>query len=182
MEFTKEELAAAKEMGYSEADLVRMTKEKANWDQPKAQHDERIHTGKDGKPKDYSAGESSAYWNHLDKKANVDGDRSNSGEAELIESFEANPDVLGDTFQSTPQAWIPEGSPEERKAQLKKSDEANRLARLYLNKNQLELWNCAIQNPTDSWREIGAKLGISEKAVESRLKTIRNKLAPHFKK
>lgn len=39
-------------------------------------------------------GEHSPYWDWLEKRTNIDGDRGNSGAMELIEPARANPDTL----------------------------------------------------------------------------------------
>lgn len=45
--------------------------------------------------KKYS-GESSPYWEFLDRKANVNGDKNDDGGLELREPAQANPDTLGE--------------------------------------------------------------------------------------
>jgi DNA-binding CsgD family transcriptional regulator len=104
-------------------------------------------------------GESSPYWDFLDKRANVDGDRSDDGAMELREPIQANPDMLGDY----------DGYDNERSYYTEILNEGYRALSLR-EKQVFNLLRLRLEN-----KEIAKRLHVNESTIETYRDRIKNK-------
>lgn len=97
-----------------------------------------------------SKGEYSPYWNWLEKKANVDGDRSNNGAMELREPARANPDIIA--------------VEDEDKSTLTRDIMIEVLRDVKLSKNERFTLQ-AFSHPDATTESVAVKLGFTRRAV-----------------
>lgn len=149
-------------LGYGAGIEAKLKRERKTWDKPKKERSDEYVSHVD------YAGERSAYWDWVERKAPINSD----GEPEELAM--ANPDCVNDE-ECLPSDYITESV-----ALDEMVFEANRLARIYLTKSELRLWNYTREHPLESWATIAKDLKISVKYVERVLKNIRKKLSVHF--
>jgi hypothetical protein len=150
-------------LGYPDGIEGKLKKERSNWDRPKVERADEYISHID------FTGERSPYWDWVSKKAPINSD----GEPDELSI--ANPDSVSDEDPSG-FAYLADD--------LDKTigvSEANRLAKLYLTKSELKLWNYVVAHPYETWSKISEDLKFGERYTLKLLARIRKKLSDHFK-